>query len=127
MRFYCVHDPLRQRVAIYCEIKSDPNTGARTFLTRRTGEHWGEEVQEVGLGMEPPLWDWFPDDAVGPLAEALASRPAATERHLDDALEVRDRLLTLVEATAMINDKDGGPQNHVEREALIRHRSGGPL
>jgi hypothetical protein len=36
---------------------------------------------------------------------------------LDDALEVRDRLLTLVEATVMLPDKHGGVQDHVSKEA----------
>jgi hypothetical protein len=101
MKFHVHHDPVRQRVNIYCEAGSDPDTGVRVFLTRRTGEHWGEQAHQIGLGMEPPLWDWFPDDAVGPLAEALSPRPVATERHLDDALAMRDRVFKLHEAMIM--------------------------
>jgi hypothetical protein len=101
MKFQVVHDMLRQRVVLYCELGTDEQTGERHFLTRRTGEHRAEEVHKVSMGDEPPIWDWFPVEAVKPLAEALTPHPVASERHLEDALATRDRVFRLHEALLM--------------------------
>ena len=92
MKFHTQVDPMRQRVNVYCEIGE--HEGARLFATR--GDETTGAVR-VPLGAEPPLWDWFPLQVVSELAEALSPRPAATERHLDDALGTRDKLLGMVE------------------------------
>jgi hypothetical protein len=95
VKFRVHHDPIRERVLVYCEVNPDPEATERMYLTRSEPP----EVHKVGLGEEPPLWDWFPYEVVGALAEALDPRPVATERHLDDAIAIRDRLLTLIEQT----------------------------
>jgi hypothetical protein len=92
MRFHVHSDPIRQRVLVYCEVGEQD--GRRIFQTREP------QNVVVALGEEPPLWDWFPLEVVTELAEALSPRPAASERHLDDAIAVRDRLLAMVERAA---------------------------
>lgn len=123
MKFYAVHDLLRQRINLYCEL-GVRDDGVRLFAVRESPLYDRGPVQEVTIGSEPPLWDWFPDDAVGPLAEALAPRPVATERHLDDALTVRDRLLSLFEAQPLfgIHQSDRGGV-HIADEAELRRES----
>jgi hypothetical protein len=96
MRFRTHIDPIRQRVLVYCEVGRAEN-GSRLFVSRH--EH-PNEVVEVRPGGEPPIWDRFPMEIADELAEALNPRPPVTERHLDDAIAVRDRLLTLVERTS---------------------------
>lgn len=46
---------------------------------------------------EAPIYMSVPADVGQAIADALNNRPAATERHLDDAIAVRDRLLDLVD------------------------------
>lgn len=98
MKFHTHIDPIRQRVNLYCEIGEED--GVRVFITRGGRDPLYESsdlIHKVAPGQEPPLWDWFPLEVVTELTEALNPRPAATERHLDDAIVVRDRLLTIVE------------------------------
>lgn len=99
MKFHTHIDPIRQRVNVYCEGGTDAGTGRRVFLTRGRDDS-PPEVHAVELGAEPPLWDWFPMEVVDALGEALAPRPEASARHLDDAIGVRDRTLALVERLA---------------------------
>jgi hypothetical protein len=99
-RFFTEHDRVRARFNVYMEVNTDSGSTVRRFMTRgRDGEP--PMIKEVPMGNEPPLWDWFPEEIAADLAEALAPRPQATERHLDDAIDVRDRLLTLVERAGL--------------------------
>jgi hypothetical protein len=125
MKFHVRHDPIHQRVNVYCELNPDPeHDGERIFLTRgdegiyRGGhEHSGPPtIHRVAMGAEPPLWDWFPEQAIEPLVKALAPRPEASERHLSDALTVRDRLLTILESEHLHGADDPGTE-HIVTEA----------
>lgn len=68
------------------------------------GKLW-EMVERIPPGESHPVAFSVPRYAVHDLIAALqhpgVDRPAATERHLDDAIEVRDRLLSLVEQFSM--------------------------
>lgn len=121
MKFHVRHDPIHQRVNVYCELNPDPeHDGERVFMTRRDLD--GREVpmiHRVAMGAEPPLWDWFPEQAIEPLAHALAPRPEFGERHLTDALTVRDRLLTILESEHLHGSADPGTI-HIKDEAELR-------
>jgi hypothetical protein len=116
--FQVRRDPARQRFNVYFELPPDPHTGERRFMTRgRDGAP--PEIHNVALGNEPPLWDWFPEEIARELGEALAPRPDVTERHLDDAIEVRDRLLTVLESEHLHGSND--PRTiHIGAEAELR-------
>jgi hypothetical protein len=101
MKFHTHIDPIRQRVLVYCEVGEQD--GRRIFQTREP------QNVVVAMGEEPLPWDWFPLEVVSELAEALSSRPAVTERHLDDAIAVRDRLLAMVERAAYPPQIVAGP------------------
>ncbi len=90
MNVYAVREPVRQSVAVYVELHREPN-GAAIFEAPD-----GVNVT-VPPGAEAPLYMRVPMRIAESVAEALAPRPVATERHLDDAIALRDRLLTLVE------------------------------
>lgn len=103
MKFHTQIDPIRQRVNVYCEMGAGDD-GTRLFQVRHHDPLYEEPdtnlppgIHRVPTGAEPPLWDWYPLEVVSELAEALNPRPPATARHLDDAIEVRDRLMLLVE------------------------------
>ncbi len=93
MKFLTQVDPIRQRVNLYCEVGG--NDKGERFFAQRNGD-----TLIVPMGADPPLWDWFPMEIMRALSEAIDPRPPATERHLDDAIVIRDRLLTLVEEMA---------------------------
>jgi hypothetical protein len=121
MKFFVKPDPVRQRVLVYCQLPDDPGTGDRMFLARRNEEQYiSPMVHRIGLGGEPPIWDWFPEEVAVLLGEALAPRPDFGERHLEDALTVRDRLLTLVEAGIMTTASEVA-QYHIGIEATAHN------
>jgi hypothetical protein len=93
MKVYAIAEPVRRSVAVYVEVHED-SEGVRHFETLAGG---AARIVEVAPGAEPPMWARVPERIAAALAEALAPRPVATERHLDDAIALRDRLLTLVE------------------------------
>lgn len=99
MKVYAIHEPVRQSFAVYVELGAVED--GRYFETLSAGQRGviGSERETVKVphGEEPPLWARIPQEIAEALAEALAPRPVATERHLDDAIALRDRLLTLVE------------------------------
>lgn len=84
------YDPARDHHDIY--IVNDDGT----YVTAGT-ERTMSAVVKVPAGEPGPVFISIPDRWAAEIAEALAPRPQATERHLDDAIAVRDRLLTLVE------------------------------
>lgn len=125
MKFFVHRDPLRQRINVYCEIPADSDydygPGERVFLTRRNEEQYiAPMVHRVALGAEPPIWDWFPEEIATLLGEALAPRPEFSERYLNDAVTVRDRLLTVLEAQNLHGSGDPGTV-HIQAEAEHRH------
>jgi hypothetical protein len=85
MKVHVADDPIRQRKLIYVQVSDDG-------LVRRF--QGPDEVDyDVRQGEEPPLYasvPYFIADAIG---EALAPRPAFSERHLEDAIKVRDVVL----------------------------------
>lgn len=93
MKVYAINDPIRQSVAVYVE-RGELQNGDRLF------EHFVDghlKVSPVRMDCEPPLYMRIPERIAVAVGEALAPRPEAAERHLDDVIAVRDRLLTLVE------------------------------
>ncbi len=95
MKVYAIVEPARQTVAVYVETGEDRD-GTRFFATQGlAGQVLAQE--RVPPGGEPPMWARVPWRIAEAIGEALAPRPVATARHLDDAIVVRDRLLTLVE------------------------------
>lgn len=92
MKVYAVPEPERQSIRVYVETGTDTG-GSRWFVTNDPLD----APVKVEPGVEPPLWARVPMHIAEAIAEALAPRPAATERHLDDAIALRDRLLSLVE------------------------------
>jgi hypothetical protein len=94
MKVYAIPEPVRRSVAVYVEVNREEDGSAWFETTSLDG---GREVVKVDAYAEPPLWARVPVHFAEAIGEALAPRPAATERHLDDAIAVRDRLLALVE------------------------------
>jgi hypothetical protein len=93
-RFYAEPDPLRAEVRLYHEVEEAAEPGKRAFLSLIDGFTF----HQVEPGQEPPMYIRpIPLHLAEEVARALAPRPEVTERHLDDAIEVRDRLLSLVE------------------------------
>lgn len=89
---YVVPELERQTLRVYVQIGEDEE--GRYFLTRRDDQPYVEIVPRMA---EPPMYARIEQDIAEALGEALAPRPEATERHLDDALRMRDRLFELVE------------------------------
>jgi len=117
--FRVQHDPIRQRALVYRCVGTDER--GRDLYSTRGDIDRVPEVIAVEPGHEPPLWDWFPWEVVTALGNALAPRPEVTERHLEDALTVRDRLLALFEAEHMQDREDQGTI-HINSEADERRR-----
>lgn len=93
MNVYAIPEPARQSVAVYVEVGREKD-GSAWFQVPVDG---GYEVVKVDAYEDPPLWARVPTHIAEAIGEALAPRPEATERHLDDAMAIRDRLLSLVE------------------------------
>lgn len=91
MKVQAYRDPIRQRFNILVELGTDPS-GKRLYMASDSS------IVDVAFGEEPPLYMSIPEQIANALAEALDPRPPATERHLDDAIDVRDRMITLVES-----------------------------
>lgn len=88
------HEPWMERMVIYCKMGSYED-GCRMYATRPHGPapYW----MIVAPMEEPPLYLVIGTQEADAIAEAIQQRPEATERHLDDAMDVRDRLLTMME------------------------------
>jgi hypothetical protein len=96
MKVHVEHSISRNTYLVYVElgeVKSGADAGKRVFLTPNN-EQW-----IVAINSEAPVYlqVWAP--AAEAIAEALRPRPEATERHLDDVIDVRDRMIALVEKT----------------------------
>lgn len=123
MKFLTVYDPERMSFRVYLRLTDEPNEqGAYLYRSGHDPKlYCSPEIAEVRPGQEPPLYMRIEEALVSALAEALAPRPEFSERHLDDALTVRDRLLTLVEAGVMTSGSYA--QDHVDAEAERRRSS----
>lgn len=84
------NDPVKQQTIVLIELGTDDH-GVMHFMDER-----GAAVP-VLMGQEPPTYMTIPIQVAKAIGEALAPRPEASARHLNDAIEVRDRLLSLVE------------------------------
>ena len=83
------HDWLKRTAKVYCGLYPADGGGMVCLTT--------EGQTTIGEDEEAPLWFEVPQSLVESLAAQLTNRPAFSDRHLDDAIKVRDRLLTLVE------------------------------
>lgn len=89
------HQPYMERMVLYCKegVFTD---GCRLYRTRPNAPeppYW----MIVAPMEEPPIYLVIGYQEAEAIGEALAPRPAATERHLEDAMDVCDRLLTMME------------------------------
>jgi hypothetical protein len=89
MKVHVIEEPERRTWKVYVEHQQD---GGKPSLFESNGE-----FIEVRPGEEPPLYARIRQEIGLAFAEAIAPKPHATERHLDDAIMVRDRLLKIVE------------------------------
>jgi hypothetical protein len=93
VKFIVVDKPERHSFLVYCELRQLEN-GARIFQSNIGPP----SVHEVFPDQEPPTFmEPISYELANALGEALAPRPVATERHLDDAITTRDRLLSMLE------------------------------
>jgi hypothetical protein len=77
-----------------------------------------KQVFEIGENQEMPIYTTLSEPVIDAILEEFKGRkPAATEEHLNDAREVRDRLLTLVEASQMPRDE---VSKHIIAESELR-------
>lgn len=90
MNVYAVLEPHRMSVVVYVQV-GETDHGSKLFMSN------DYSVTEVAMGQEPPFYLRLPTEIAEQVGKAIAPRPEATERHLDDAIEIRDRLLTVVE------------------------------
>ncbi len=84
-------------VSVYL-VDRDVVKGAQTYFQVKDGELWGTTIT-AGAEIPGPLMR-LPLEAVEALGQALANvlpPSAATQVHLTDAIEVRNRLLAVVE------------------------------
>ena len=102
---FTIYRPERMCYDVYVQIGVDDN-GMRIFQTA------DRRIEHVPSGQEAPRYATVDVMIAEALGEALAPREEASERHLNDALRVRDRLLTLVEANVM-SDMMGDVQTYV--------------
>jgi len=87
--------PQRMGTDIYIRLAESTPTTPGLFL----GMY--QEVLEVHEGEEPPLYLHLPDNIKDALLETFRPRVDPSERHLKDALGVRDRLMVLLEASTI--------------------------
>jgi hypothetical protein len=86
------------KVWLYSPIGIGPDTDVRYLRYEGDGK-WSDIVQPMAVEAPAPTFE-LPRQAAEALASALATmgRPEeATQRHLTDAIKVRDRLLTMLE------------------------------
>lgn len=116
------HEPWRERMVIYVrlgEFKDGSRLYRRRIETMLHGHDTSLEI--VPPEGEPPLYLVIGNQEAEAIADAIRPRPQVNERHLDDAIDVRDRLMTIIESHQMagLNLNDGGV-NHITAEANAR-------
>jgi hypothetical protein len=89
-----VRDPAREAYNIYIHVGTD-NDGNRFYLTQDPDGRLKNE--RIHPNAEAPLYMRIPNHVADAIAEELRPLPEASGRHLNDAIVVRDRLLTMVE------------------------------
>jgi hypothetical protein len=114
------YEPWRDRIIIY-SLMGRFADGCRLYVTRRDGD--SPYMMVVAPQEEPPLYLTLGSDEADAIADAIRPRPQVNERHLADTIEVRDRLLTLIEAEQI--GRGGGDTadpaaDHVRRESEYR-------
>jgi hypothetical protein len=85
------HQPWMERMVLYNRLGHFKD-GCGLFTTRG-GVETPTELMAVAPGNEPPIYLIIGREEADAIANAISPRPQATERHLDDAINVRDRLL----------------------------------
>lgn len=96
MKVYTVHRPERMGYNVYVEV-GQANDGSKWFATLPNPLYSDGGPVQVAVGEEAPIYMFVPEQIAKALGEALAPRPEATERHLEDAMYTRDRMIDFVE------------------------------
>jgi hypothetical protein len=111
-------DPLKEQMIIYCKVGTFAD-GCRMYATQTQNDP--PFFMIIAPQEEPPLYLRIGDQEADAIADAIRPRPQVNERHLDDTIGVRDRLLTMLEAQMVmgINPDDRGGV-HIADEAEIR-------
>lgn len=94
MKVNVVRDPVRQRYNIYVQLQ--PGKYLAPFNPLGTGFN----IVDVEPGSEPPLFLWLGDEIAWAVAQGIIEGEANDRPSRDavnDAREVRDRMITLVE------------------------------
>lgn len=92
MEVRVVHNPARESVDIY--------VFRRVNQDQRMYHRMDEPPVILNAMEEAPVFGRFPVEVIEAIAREISppTETDATERHLDDAVMIRDRLLTLVES-----------------------------
>jgi hypothetical protein len=77
-------------IVVYYEIGSN-ELGTRAFMT---GDG---RIVDVEPGAEAPFYLQVAEPVADAVAQAIAPRPEASARHLDDAILIRDEALAMVQ------------------------------
>lgn len=113
------YEPWRGRIYIYVRLGMFAD-GCMLYSARSSGVD-GERLIPVRPGEEPPFALVLPIEEAKAIAEAIIDKKEEPSlRHLDDAIEVRDRMITLIESHAMFGDSDNASVNHITAEAKGR-------
>ena len=120
------HDFMRDRTNIYVQ-KGVFASGCKLYEIRNPNPQFQEApFMVVSPGEEAPLYLWVSSEVAQAIGEALAPRSPhgeAVDRHLNDTVTVRDRLLTMLEANTMMGmqETDRGVQHMIVESDLRRH------
>lgn len=88
------HQPWMERMIIYCKLGMFAD-GCRLYATRPQGDPPFYMI--VAPMEEPPLYLAIGSEEADAIADAIRPRPQVNERHLDDTINVRDRLMAMLE------------------------------
>lgn len=93
-----VRRPERQCVDLYHKLGPVAEKPGYTWFEGRSAvDGGGTRLMEVADFAEPPLFMRVSDSVAAAVADALRPPVEASARHLDDAIEIRDRLLDIVD------------------------------
>jgi antitoxin component of MazEF toxin-antitoxin module len=117
MRIIKYWDRMRDSLTVYYIVREEED-GRKLCCVYDNG---GPRFHEVFHGQEMPVYMRIPRDVaetMGLKADGEVEEESATNAHLDDTREVRDRLLTLVEAG--LASSDAAAMAHVATESELR-------